>query len=101
MVLDKRTGQKRLMTFEYKMMNYLIQPSSADITKEAMLRADAAGCELILSVHDDLVTDERDPVRSMKRLSQAMESIELDVPLLVDKKWSKKSWGELKPWKGK
>jgi len=40
--------QGRFITFEYKMVNYLIQPSAADCTKEAMLNADDAGVELAL-----------------------------------------------------
>jgi DNA polymerase I len=45
-------------SFEYKMPNYKIQGSAADQTKEAMIRyAETTACgELVLTVHDQLVT---------------------------------------------
>lgn len=44
-------------TFEYKLANYKIQGSAADQTKEAMLNYSKTGTgELVLSVHDQLVT---------------------------------------------
>ncbi len=46
-------------TFEYKLTNYKIQGSAADQTKEAMYSycTTSQGGELVLSVHDQLVTE--------------------------------------------
>jgi len=37
--------------------------------------------------------------RNMRRLKEAMESVEFDVPMLTDRKWSPRSFGALKPYK--
>ena len=42
-------------TFEYKMTNYLVQGSAADLMKEAMIQAAKAGLDLRLTVHDEAV----------------------------------------------
>jgi len=82
-------------TYEYKMLNLLIQGSAADCTKEALVRAHAAGVELELQVHDQ-VTAEADDLRPMAKLREAMESVEFDVKMLTDGRWSRVSWGRLK-----
>ena len=82
-------------TYEYKMLNLLIQGSAADCTKEALVRAHAAGVELELQVHDQ-VAAEADDLRPMTKLREAMESVEFDVKMLTDGRWSKVSWGRLK-----
>lgn len=88
----------RMQTFEYKMLNYLIQPSAADCTKEAMLRC-YKKCEarMTLQVHDELIFNA--PVKTWKRDMQtakdAMESVEFKVKMLSDGKWSRKSWGQM------
>lgn len=80
----------RWRDFGYKLTNYLIQGSSADITKEAMLRYDATrkDSRLLLTVHDELAIST--PTKCWKRemgiLRDAMNSIELDVPLLSEGK---------------
>ena len=47
----------RFKSFEYKLVNYLIQGSAADQTKQAMLEfcSNTHSGELVLSVHDQLV----------------------------------------------
>lgn len=88
----------RMQTFEYKMLNYLIQPSAADCTKEAMLRCHAS-CEarMTLQVHDELIFNA--PIKTWKRdmqaAKEAMESVEFKVKMLSDGKWSRKSWGQM------
>lgn len=42
-------------TFEYKLLNYLIQGTCADLMKEAMILAYNRGIDLIMSVHDEPV----------------------------------------------
>ena len=56
-VEEPKVYDGRLMTFNYKLTNYLIQGSAADQGKEAMIRYDdtKADGELMLFVHDELV----------------------------------------------
>lgn len=83
---DKKIN--RTYTFEYKLLNYLVQGSSADITKEAIIRYDDVRRDgrLILSVYDeiDISVPKAASLREMLILREAMMSIELDVPLLSD-----------------
>lgn len=91
----------RWMTFDYKLLNLIIQGSAADCTKEALIRWNEIKHEddrFLLSVHDqqtiDAPTKRRDD--AMKRLKEAMESIEFDVPMLSEGKWSNTNWFDLK-----
>jgi DNA polymerase-1 len=76
----------RMMTFGYKLLNILIQGSSADVTKEAIIRYDAAKKHgrLLLNVHDQIVLEcpEEHAKTEMALLKDAMDNIELDVPML-------------------
>jgi DNA polymerase-1 len=87
------------ISFEYKMVNYLIQPSAADITKETMLRVgeQMPDSELVLTVHDELLTETESKLREreMNKLREIMESIELDVLLTSDGAYGY-SWGDMK-----
>lgn len=78
----------RVRDYHYKLVNYLIQGSSADITKEAMIRYNEArkDSRLVLTVHDELVIDCPKLVwmREMRILKEAMDSVELDVPMLSE-----------------
>ncbi len=76
-----------LREFSYKLLNILIQGSSADYTKQAMVRYDAARktSRLLLNVHDEVVimSPEEDVAQEMKILKEAMEgALPLDVPML-------------------
>lgn len=74
--------------FEYKLLNYLIQGSAADVTKESIIRANdvLTDSRFILSVYDE--NDIEAPAKALKKemlkLREAMMSIEIDVPLLSD-----------------
>jgi DNA polymerase I-like protein with 3'-5' exonuclease and polymerase domains len=89
----------RLQTYEYKMLNYLIQPSAADCTKEAVLRYHEVkkDSRFLVTVYDEINISA--PPRAMKRemalLREAMESIEFDIPMLSDGKVGP-NWGSLK-----
>jgi len=87
-------------SFEYKLLNILIQGSAADCTKEAIIRYDEIREEgrLLLTVHDELMINAPTKAarREMKLLKEAMESVEFDVPMLSDGKKGTKSWGEMK-----
>ncbi len=81
----------KMMTFEYKMINYLVQPSAADITKESIIRYDEARKEgrFMLSVYDE--NDISVPKKALKEemliMRECMLGIELDVPLISDGEW--------------
>lgn len=98
--------QGRLRTFDYKMVNILIQGSAADCSKEAVIRLHkaikAAGKQgawfLVLQVHDQLTMSV--PVKdlhiAMETLKTAMESVEFDVPMLSEGSYSQTDWASLK-----
>lgn len=88
-------------TFEYKMLNVLIQGSAADCTKEAYIRyMDAKPKEhkLFLTVHDEFLgsVPTNELARGMALLREAMESVQFDVPMLSDGKASLENWASLK-----
>jgi DNA polymerase-1 len=93
----------RPMTFEYKLLNYLIQGSSADLTKEAVIRYaehPKRQARFLLTVHDELnASFPKGQVKEeMKILQEVMETIELGVPLLSDGKTGP-NWADIKKWK--
>lgn len=75
-------------TFEYKLLNYLIQGSAADITKESIIRYDAVRKDgrFMLSVYDEnnISAPKGAIKREMLILRECMMSVELDVPLLSE-----------------
>lgn len=90
----------RVQTFEYKMLNYLIQGSAADCTKEAIIRVDEV-CKhsrMLTTVHDEInMSIPKECFWSeMKLMREAMESVEFDVPMLTDGGMSAKSWQSVK-----
>ncbi len=100
-----RIVQGQMRSFEYKLLNYLIQGSGADCTKQAMInyhesctRAQWEASPLSLQIHDELLGVTSGDVRAVhKRLAAAMADVDFDVPMLSDGKSGKKSWGTLKP----
>lgn len=102
MVLDKK-GEPvmELRTFEYKLLNILIQGSAADCTKEGIINYGYAKKDtgrFLLQVHDEIVCSvpKNNIKDSMQRLNKAMASVNFDIPMLSDGDWSDKSYGELK-----
>ncbi len=93
-------GQRR--DFYYKQLNYLIQGSAADCTKEAMVAVDEKikplGGRIVLQIYDEIVTSV--PVEVAKEAMAAqkigMESVAFKVKMLTTGKIGKKSWGEAK-----
>lgn len=84
----------------YKLLNTLIQSSSADITKEAIIRYHnhpKRRGRFLLTVHDEInVTVGKKAMKEeLKVLKEVMESVELDVPMLTDAKTGP-NLGELK-----
>jgi DNA polymerase I len=96
----------RLMKFDYKMVNCVIQGSAGDCTKEAIIRyyeatqndPKAVDDRMLLNVHDQLLAMckiERLHT-AMEMLRVAMESVEFDVPILSEGDVSIVNWAELK-----
>jgi DNA polymerase-1 len=78
----------RWRTFDYKMVNYLIQGSSADISKEAVIRYHRAKKHgrILLMVHDEICVScpRQHWQEEMAILKDCMEGIELDAKLVSD-----------------
>jgi len=94
-ILDGKT-----ITFEYKMVNSLIQSSAADCTKEAMIRffgKKRASWHLTLQVHDEVVISapRSEAAEAMETLRACMESVEFDVQILSEGAMSDKNWSEM------
>jgi DNA polymerase-1 len=92
----------RLWTFEYKLLNLLIQGGAADCTKQAMVNINdlwgiSDSPRIAIQVHDELlaccpVGKEK---KYMKQMQECMEGVEFDLPMLSDGKMSKISWGAM------
>ena len=95
----------RDMTFEYKLISYLIQGSGADVIKEAIIRYDEHPKrqeDMNVTVYDEIDIDvpmsKSGAKQEMRVLKECMlDSIPCDVPLLSDGEVGP-SWGDLKPW---
>lgn len=89
----------RYREFTYKLLNYLIQGSAADVTKEALIRYDATRVHsrFLVTVYDEIniSAPKRHAREEMAILREAMEGIEnIDVPMLSDGKYGP-NWGSL------
>ena len=98
----------RLRSFEYKLVNVIVQGSAADCTKEAIIRFYAVKpkrCRLFFNVHDQLTasTPRRHVAEDMEVMRVAMESVEFDVLILTEGATSDESWADLEDYdkKGK
>jgi DNA polymerase-1 len=87
----------RLMTFEYKQLNYLIQGSAADCTKQGMLNVASAGLggRIAVQVHDELCLMVSDKAEA-KSAAEAMCDVAFNVPMRAEPKLSRKSWGAVR-----
>lgn len=92
----KKAG--RVQSFEYKLINYEVQGSAADLTKEAIIQWNRAGSRsrFLVTVYDEInisspVEHQED---EMEILRIAMEADRLSVPMLSDGKRGP-NWGAL------
>lgn len=84
----------------YKLPNTLIQGSSADMTKEAIIRYHnhpKKNGRFLLTVHDEINVTAKS-VSELKVMKEVMESVEFSVPMVTDAKVGP-NLGELKPYK--
>ena len=89
-------------TYEYKMINRLVQGSSADCTKQAIINFDREcgnAFDLLLTVHDEvLIQVPSDFVEEGHQLLDfCMQDVAFQVPMLSDGKTSTTNWSEMKP----
>jgi len=93
---------KRDMTFEYKLLNYLVQGSAADATKEAIIRYRSVKHHgrFLVTVYDEInfSAPKKIMAQEMNILRGCMEGLEFDVPMLSDAKVGP-NWGTLTKYK--
>jgi len=81
--------------YTYKALNRLIQGSSADQTKQAMLDCYNAGHLPMLQIHDELCFNIKDEDHAKEIVKIMQNTIEFKVPSVVD--WALgESWGDVK-----
>ena len=90
----------RLMDFAYKLLNYLIQGSAADQTKESICDWNDArkwSDIFLATVHDEINISAPidDAPNAMKRLREAMDADRFDVPMLSEGFWGE-NWADIK-----
>jgi DNA polymerase-1 len=94
---------KRWMTFEYKLLNMLIQGSAADNTKEATINYHEhpkRRARFLLTVHDEFLasTKSKKPQHikeQMAVMKESMEDVKLEVPMLSEGEYGT-DWSNLK-----
>lgn len=89
----------RMRDFDYKMLNYLVQGSAADITKRAILRMLAHpdyNSRFLLNYYDEIVVSspEEDWKRQSEIMREAMEGVPLRAKLLTDPEVGR-NWGDM------
>jgi len=89
-----------LRTFEYKLLNYLIQGSAADCTKEALIRYDQidhSDARFVVTVHDEINISSPKGCfkREMLKLREVMTSVEFDLPMMSDAEFGP-NWADMK-----
>lgn len=92
----------RWRTWEYKLLNYLIQGSAADQTKEAIIRWNDMPREarFLVTVYDEVNISAHKKCfkQEMLKLREAMMSTEFDVPMLSDAEFGP-NWAAMTPLK--
>ena len=87
-------------SFEYRLINLLIQGTSADITKDAMLAVDKKiKGNLIIQLYDEIIVDTPYYKHDLAVMRREMERAYLDVPLPTDAEFSKFSWARMRDYK--
>jgi DNA polymerase I-like protein with 3'-5' exonuclease and polymerase domains len=81
--------------YTYKALNRLIQGSSADQTKQAMLDCYEAGHLPMLQIHDELCFNIKDEAHANQIKTIMENAIEFKVPSVVDQALGE-SWGDAK-----
>ena len=101
-------GRRRYLPQEamYKMPNFLVQGTSADLMKQRLtavceaLAAAVLAAMPLLTIHDELMNEipYEEAYDAIPIIAKEMETCgNLKVPLKVDLKWSAKSWADKEP----
>lgn len=90
---------KKWMSYEYKLLNYLVQGSAADITKQTMIDWHNNGgrkSRFLVQVYDEMnISAPREiAAQQMQMLREMMELPRMSVPMLSDGKWGER-WGDV------
>jgi DNA polymerase I-like protein with 3'-5' exonuclease and polymerase domains len=90
----------RVMSFEYKLLNYLIQGSAADCTKQCVInyhKHPKRTARFLLTVHDELNASAKKSEWKQQQavLRESMSNVKFDVPMLSDGSVGP-NWGTLK-----
>lgn len=99
------TKFKRHMEYHYKLLNYLIQGGSSDVTKQAIINLDDlvmqrysdADVLFNITVHDELNLSVAEPLVAevMPLITEAMHAVKIDCPFSSDGSIGN-SWGTMK-----
>jgi len=92
---EKEYGRNLKRAWTYKALNRLIQGSSADMTKKAMVDLYEEGILSHIQVHDELNCSIEDEKQGLKIKEIMEQTVELKVPIKVDMKIGF-SWGEIR-----
>jgi DNA polymerase I-like protein with 3'-5' exonuclease and polymerase domains len=92
---DKSTDHHIEYLHLQKGLNKLIQSSSADQTKTAMVEIDRAGLPMQLQVHDEICTSVKDRKQAEQIAEIMAHCITLEIPSVVDVEIGP-SWGDAK-----
>jgi len=91
---------KRMMDFEYKLLNYLVQGSAADVTKQAIIdwydnSERSRDTRFLVTVYDEINISAPDDIaaQQMLVLKKVMQMDRISVPMLSSGKWGR-SWGD-------
>lgn len=94
----------RTIDFGYKLLNYLIQGSAADCTKQALINYDELKRDgrFLVTVHDEIniTAPARAAKKEMALLREAMHAVKFDVPMLSDAKMGDR-WGTITKYEDK
>jgi DNA polymerase-1 len=84
-------------SYEYRQINYLIQPSAADYTKMGMLEVhrDVPECRIACQIHDELSMQVESKEQAVA-IASSMCKPKLCVPMLADVKLSRETWARCK-----
>jgi DNA polymerase I-like protein with 3'-5' exonuclease and polymerase domains len=87
----------RVMEFGYRLFNYKIQGSAADVTKQGMINVNEQVPEvrIAVQVHDELLIM-APSAKYGPRVARAMCDMKFRIPMTATAKYSKESWARLK-----
>lgn len=104
---EPRLINGRMQTFEYKLLNYLIQGSAADCTKRALInydeiqKANDSEARFLITVHDEInVSLPKDNKKQeMMWVKEAMETVDFGDMVICSTGGIGKDWASVKDYK--